>query len=195
MMSITLHEAIAARRSCRNFSSTPIAVAAIERLLWAGYGVTNGIGKRTAPSAGALHPLQIKLLAGRIDGVASGVYAIEPDAPSWRLMDNHDFRPDLEAAAYEEQPWLGAAAAVVCLCADILAPATEFVAQAPYGMRGYKYVHIEAGAVAQNMALQAVEEQLGAVLVAGFRDEHVASILQLQPHTAPIALLCLGNPA
>lgn len=195
VMSITLHEAIAARRSCRNFSLTPVTTAAIERLLWAGYGITGDAGKRVAPSADALHPLQIKLVAGRVEGVANGVYAIEAEAASWRCVGNQNVQPELEAAAYEEQPWIGAAAAVICLCADMLAPASEFVTQAPYGMRGYRYVYMETGAVAQNMALQAAEDRLGAVLVAGFRDVEVVSALQLEPHVAPVAMLCIGNPA
>lgn len=192
---MTLHEAITARRSCRSFSSQSVSFGMVERLLWAGQGVTDDAGNRTAPSAHALQPMHMCVVARRIHGIEGGIYNVAPGDLELDIITAADVRFQLEQAAYDDQPWIAEAAAIICLCADMLAPANEFASQSPYGMRGYRYAYIEAGAAAQNMALQAAEEDLGAVLVAGFRDEAVASILRLEPHIAPIALLCIGRPA
>src|SRR5699024_9162954 len=126
-------------------------------------------------------------------GIASGVYEVENDL-SWRAIAVEDVRARLAAAAYDDQPWISQAAACVCLCADVQTPAKAFADQAPYGLRGYKYVHFEAGAMAQNIALQAAACGLGAVLVAGFRDHAVSAALALPPNVSPLILMCIGAP-
>ncbi|WP_319518777.1 nitroreductase family protein [uncultured Martelella sp.] len=80
------------------------------------------------------------------------------------------------------------------LC-DMLAAAQAFFEQQPYGARGERYVYLEAGAVAQNIQLQAVEEGLGSVLVGGFDDEATAGVLELPAPLAPLTLMCIGFPA
>ena len=57
--SISLEQVISRRRSQRSFRPDPLPVAAIGQLLWAGQGITSVDGKRTAPSAGALYPLEL----------------------------------------------------------------------------------------------------------------------------------------
>lgn len=191
---MTLQEAITSRRSCRRFSQRAISFGVIERLLWAGQGVSDDAGNRTVPSAHALQPIELKLVAARVNSLPVGTYDVAAHDLELSRVTDGDVRTQLEQAAYDAQPWVEHAAAIVCLCADMRTPVQEFAAQEPLGRRGYQYVHIEAGGVAQNMALQAAEEDLGTVLVAGFRDDAVGSILHLQPHSEPIALLCIGKP-
>ena len=56
---ISLEKAIGKRRAMRAFRPDPLPTATIGQLLWAGQGVTSPDGKRAAPSAGALYPLEL----------------------------------------------------------------------------------------------------------------------------------------
>jgi SagB-type dehydrogenase family enzyme len=64
-----------------------------------------------------------------------------------------------------------------------------------YGGRAHRYVHMEVGAVAQNVAIQAVALGLGSVHVGAFRDDPVRELLELPADHAPLALLPVGRPA
>ncbi|HSB55457.1 MAG TPA: hypothetical protein VLD58_13940, partial [Gemmatimonadales bacterium] len=50
----------------------------VSQLLWAAQGITDEHGYRTAPSAGALYPLEIYLLVGAVDGLETGTYKYLP---------------------------------------------------------------------------------------------------------------------
>ncbi len=195
MNDITLQQALSRRRTCRTFADHPVPLAAVQRLLWAAQGRTDESGKRTAPSAHALCPLRLFVVAGNIEGLASGLHAVGPEDLALALTRSADLRPLLQNAALEEQPWIGEAAGIVTLCADFIAPSAAFAEQPPYGLRGERYIYIEAGAAAQNLQLQAVAEGLACVLVAGFRDEATAEILGLKAPLAPVLHLCFGWPA
>ena len=90
---ISLEKAIGKRRSRRAFRPDPPPVATIGQLLWAGQGVTSPDGKRAAPSAGALYPLEL--------------YAVTSQQVMHYLPDGHraetravsDLRPELKDAA------------------------------------------------------------------------------------------------
>jgi len=56
---ISLERAIGKRRSMRAFRPDPLPIVTIGQLLWAGQGITSPDGKRAAPSAGALYPLEL----------------------------------------------------------------------------------------------------------------------------------------
>jgi len=191
---ITLAQAMAERRTQREFSQQAVSLNIVQRLLWAAYGVSEDAGKRTSPSAHALHPLRLYTCVGRIEGVEPGVYAIAPNARDMNLHIDHDVRADLERVALEDQPWIGNAAGIITICADMVAATSAFADQPPYGTRGQRYVHIEAGAAAQNIYLQTAAEGLACVLVAGIQDEATAGVLNLAAPVAPVLHMCFGWP-
>ena len=191
---ISLREALTRRRTVRQFTQAPVPGAALERLILAAQGVTGAEGRRTAPSAHALCPLRLFVVAGRVDGLDSGLYAVEPAGLALAKLNDEDLRPALRQAAIGDPDWITDAACIVAIAADMTGPARHFADQPPYGTRGARYVHMEAGAAAQNLQLQAVAEGLGAVLVGGFHDEATANILGLEAPLAPLMLLCVGVP-
>ena len=195
MDEITLNQAMSIRRTWRDFEERAVPNDSLQRLLWAAQGITDESGKRTAPSAHALHPLRLFVVAGNIEGHHTGVYMVDREASNLTLVIQRDVRPELEDAALEDQPWIGAAAGIITICADFIAPSQAFAEQPPIGARGSRYVYIEAGTAAQNVHLQAAAEGLGCVLVAGFRDEATAEILGLEAPIAPVMHLCFGWPA
>ena len=79
----SVEEALKQRRSVRNYKDSPISLSDISQLLWAAQGITNSRGFRTAPSAGALYPLEVYLVAGNIENLPEG------DRKSTRLNSSH----------------------------------------------------------------------------------------------------------
>jgi SagB-type dehydrogenase family enzyme len=187
--------ALRARRSVRSFGAAAAEQASVRRLVQVALGAVTADGKRCAPSAHGLYPLRRYLTAGRVSGLAPGLYQCGAGDGGLALCRSGDLREQLQAAALEEQPWIGAAAFVLSICGDAAAATARFAGQMPYGQRGLRYMQLEAGAVAQNLMLQGAQEGLGSVLVAGFRDEETAAALQLPPPVAPIAHICFGTAA
>jgi len=194
-MDIPLSQALSRRRSVRVFSDQPIPLVALENILWAAEGRSGDGNRRTVPSAHALYPLRLFVLAGRVDGLESGLYATEPAGLKLRRINSADLRKALSMAAIGNPEWVENASCIIAICADMLAPAQAFIEQPPYGARGERYVFMEAGAAAQSIQLMAVAEGLGSVLVGGFDDEATARVLTLPSPLAPLALMCIGAPA
>ncbi len=187
-----LKDVLTGRRSIRAFDIQPVSMDALERLVWAAQGVTDDAGNRCAPSAHAMHPLRLLIAAGEIEGLATGLYTVDPKTATLQSIHSRDIRPALKAAAVDDQTWITDAPLIITICADMVTASQNFADQQPYGTRGPRYVFIEAGAAAQNTMLQAVAEGLGSVLVAGFRDEATADALGLKSPLAPILHICIG---
>ena len=174
------------RRSVRDYTDTPLVIADIGQLLWAAQGITHPRGLRTAPSAGALYPLGLYVVAGRIDGLPAGVYHYRPDLHRLQSMHSGDLRERLAHAALR-QMWLADAPAVVVIAAVYERTTRK------YGSRAARYVHVEAGHAAQNLFLQAGALQLDTVVVGAFDDDAVASLLQLPDAVQPLLLMPVGG--
>lgn len=184
----SVEHALALRRSVRHFSDAAITLGNIAQLLWSAQGITTPDGLRTAPSAGALFPLEITLVAGNIAGLTPGVYRYAKSGHALTTLAAGDRRSDLAGAALEQQ-WLQTAAAVLVFSA-IEARTTH-----KYGSRGINYIYIEAGHVAQNVFLQAQALGLGAAAVGAFDDARITGLMQMHEGEKPIYLMPLGIPA
>jgi SagB-type dehydrogenase family enzyme len=185
--SMPLETAIQLRRSIRNFAQTPLALADVGQLLWSAQGITLGAGLRAAPSAGALYPLEVDLVAVRVVGIEPGVYRYIPKTHTLVRRAPGDKGATLGAAALH-QGCVSQASAVVVLSAVYERTTRK------YGQRGIRYVHAEAGHAAQNVCLQAVALQLGTVHIGAFHDEEVSRVLQLADDEKPLVLLPIGKP-
>lgn len=193
MDDVTLLDALSRRRTRRDFAGRPIALSVVKRVLWAAQGLTDDAGNRTAPSAHGLHPLQLRVTVGAVEGLDNGLYDVDRNSQALRVLGDGDSRPELSKAALGDQPWMDSAACIVTLCADIDAVARHFADQPPQGERGLRYVYIEAGAAAQNALLCATAIGLGGVLVAGFDDQTTRQILNLEAPLSPLLHLCFGK--
>ena len=191
-LQISIDSTLISRRTAREFEDRPISLDAVGHLLFAGQGEIGN--RRTAPSAGALYPLRLLIAARAVDGLDPGLYAYRSGEHGLEPIRPGDISGALRDAALEEQPWIGEAAAVIAIVADTGAARTTFHEQPPEGRRGERYVYIEAGAIAQNMHLEATVLKLGAVLVAGFDDGPAAQALGLEENFDPVILFCVGSP-
>jgi SagB-type dehydrogenase family enzyme len=161
------------------------------RLFWAGQGISHSSGKRTAPSAHALYPLSLYLVAGESDDLETGLYLYEPRAHALDTVGHGDLRQELYGAALEDQPWVRDCAGLIVIAGDVAGTITEFAHQPPDGLRGQRYLYMEAGAAAENIALQAAELGLGTVVVGGFDDERVKEVMGVDCH--PLIMMPLGR--
>jgi SagB-type dehydrogenase family enzyme len=181
-----LAAALARRRSMREFGPQTLSLPETAQLLWATQGTSAADGRRTAPSAGALYPLEVHLVANRVDRLAPGAYRYRSAAHVLQATVPQ-LRPAALQSAAHGQAAVGAAAAVVVIAAVAQRSASK------YGSRAARYVAFEAGAAAQNLALQAVALGLGAVVIGAFDDKALAQLLQLPAGEQPLALLPLGG--
>ena len=185
---ISLEHTLQNRRSIRRFSKRSLTLAEISQLLWATQGVTHPAGYRTAPSAGALYPLDIFLVAGRVESLAAGVFHYRPAHHDLIPLTGGDLRTPLVRAALG-QGAVSSAPAVVVLTGAMARTTGK------YGDRGIRYVFMEAGHAAQNLALQAVGLELGTVMIGAFHDGQVGRVLGLPPDYVPLYLIPTGKPA
>ena len=185
---VALERALAQRRSLRSFADRPLALADAGQLLWAAQGVSDAAqGRRTAPSAGATYPLVLYLVAGRVDGLPSGVHRYDPATHRLSAVAGGDLRAAMADVA-RVQPWLRDAPALVVIAAQ---PART---AARYGARTERYVAIEAGAAAQNLLLQAVALGLGGTVVGAFDDAALRRLLPLADGEQPLLIVPVGHP-
>ena len=183
---MSVEKALGLRRSVRKFSSDPLTIADISQLLWAAQGVTSPGGYRTAPSAGALYPLEVYAVVGNVRGLSPGIYKYLPRDHALRRIDGNDRRDELCRAALG-QTYIRDAAVVFVICA-----VNERVT-GKYGARGNSYVLIEVGHAAQNISLQAVSLQIENVVVGAFHDHDVKRILKSAPDEDPLYILPVGH--
>ena len=180
--SMSLESILAQRRSLREFERRELTLAEIGQILWAAQGITDSDeGLRTAPSAGTLYPLEVYV------AISSGVFHYRPI--NHILVRNiwEDVRRQLRQTALD-QGWVEAAP-----CVFVIVGIYERTT-GKYGDRGIRYVHLEAGHVAQNILLQAVALGLGGVTVGAFRQRHVEQILDLREREKALYLIPVGQP-
>jgi SagB-type dehydrogenase family enzyme len=176
----SLEETLAQRRTARKFAEQPLTLAELGQLLWAAQGITRENGKRTAPSAGSLYPLEMYLVT------ADGVFHYEPNGHELVVISQGDPRSDLYQAA-ERQAQVRQAPAVFVMTAVYERTTGQYGKE-----RGTRYVHLEAGHAAQNMLLQAVALGLNAGPIGSFDDEQVQEVLQLPADHQPLYLIPVG---
>jgi SagB-type dehydrogenase family enzyme len=186
---LSLEGALRARKSEREYSDAPVSLGEVSQLLWAAQGVTHsraGYDMRTAPSAGALYPIELHLVAVRVDGLEAGHYRYRIGEHQLVEVSGEDRRRALTAAA-NDQDCVGDAAAVIVVTGVVARTAAK------YGQRAERYVHMEVGAVAENVLLQATALGLGSVWVGAFNDRQLGEVLRLAEGEAAYAMLPVGR--
>lgn len=178
---VPLETALSQRRSQRDFDTRALPLATLGQLLWAGQGTTDAAGRRAAPSAGGLYPVEL--------------YAVTPTEVAHYLPVGHrievrrqlDIRPRLQRAALDQSP-VGSA------------PVTIVVASVPgrtaakYGRLAATFIALEAGHVAQNILLEATTLRLAAVPIGGINAHAAADVLALLPGEDVLYLIPVGFP-
>jgi SagB-type dehydrogenase family enzyme len=182
----SLEELLRERRSVRDYADAPLTQDEVLKLLWAGQGITRVWGGRTAPSAGALYPLEIYLVAGDVENLSPGVYKYKPTQNTLSIVKDGDVRASLAATALGQN-------CVKKGAIDIVIAAVYERTTRKYGSRGQRYVHIEVGHAAQNICLQATALGLGLAAVGAFDDARVKNILGMSQDEMPLYVMPVGR--
>ena len=178
---VSLEEVLSQRRSTREFIPGPLSERQLSQLLWAAQGITSSEGYRTAPSAGALYPLEVYVV------LPAGFYHYDPARHRLDRISREDLRPALCHAAVEQQAIREAEAVFV------MTAVYERTSQKYGTARSGRYVHLEAGHAAQNLLLEAVALGLGAVPMGAFHDAEVQKALSLPRNHEPLYLIPAGK--
>ncbi len=181
--SVSFEEALAKRRSVRQFSGQALKQAQISQLAWAGQGITEPKGGlRTAPSAGATYPIELYF------ATEEGLFVYQPQQHSLEQILEQDVRNDLSATASTPEVVANAAC-------DIIVTGSVRKLTAQFRDKGETFMLLEAGHIAQNIQLQAVCLDLGSVAVGDFDTRGIGRICRLSRELEPIYIICVGYPA
>lgn len=180
----SVEESLLSRRSIRDYGKDSLNVEQISQLLWAAQGITEKWGGRTAPSAGALYPLEICLLVGEVIGLKPGLYRYDPEDQSISQLKASDLRKKVTQASLGQDEIQRAPATFII-------SAVYERTMVKYGERGIRYVHMEVGSVAENIYLQAESLGLGTVFIGAFDDQEVKKVLGIEAE--PLAIMPVGK--
>ena len=190
-----LADAIAARTSCRRFRQEAIPLGQVSDLLHSAYGVLGTVDlwgefcERPVPSGGGLYPLELYVLTQNVDGLRGGAYHYVPIAHLLEVVRPDPLPSLLTSEMFLGQPYLSDAAAIVVLTGVVERSLWK------YEDRGYRYLLLEAGHVAQNLNLCAAALGLGSLSLGGFFDEDVGALLRLDDDEEVVLYgIAVGQP-
>jgi len=170
-----LWEVLAARRSVRLFEGEPLSEVELSQLLWAAQGITaraQGYAFRTAPSAGALYPVETYVVLNSVSGIEPGVYHYAVEDHSLEQLRVGDLGIEAARAALDQR--MAALANIVFIWTAVFQRSKW-----KYRQRAYRYCYLDAGHLAQNVALAAVALGLGSCQIAALYDEEANRLLGL----------------
>jgi SagB-type dehydrogenase family enzyme len=191
----SLEEALTARISGRNMTPCLVTLMQVATLLHFGYGVTRtnketGLPRsfRIVPSGGALYPLEIFFYSARIEGLKAGLYHYSPSQHHLCLVREGEHARMVSESLL--QPELGRGASLIIFLTAIFERSVF-----KYQDRGYRYILLEAGHVAQNINLVANALGFSSVNIGGFFDREIDGFLELDGITqSTIYMIAIGTP-
>ncbi len=163
------------RRSIRKFIDKSLSLETLSFLLWASTGIQReeaGYFFRTAPSAGALYPIETYLVVNNVEDLKKGIYHYNIKKHCLELMKLGDFSNTISFAALNQ--YFCKKASVVFVWSAIF-----YRSKWKYNERAYRYIFIDAGHIAENLALASVYVDLGSCQIGAFFDDEVNEIFDL----------------
>jgi SagB-type dehydrogenase family enzyme len=187
---MTLPDAIQRRHSTREYGGDPLSsdeLATLVRHLDALRDASTA--RRTAPSSGALYPIEVYPIVHRVDDVRPGVYHYDVRDHGLSLVRSGDVRRDIMRIGLD-QDFLATANVVFAL--TLIYQRMRF----KYQDRSYRYGLLEAGHLGQNLYLTATAMGLGACAVGAFNDDGLNDLLRVDGREeVAVYLLAAGNHA
>jgi SagB-type dehydrogenase family enzyme len=192
-LTMPLGEAITTRVSSRDMKPSPLTLSNVATIMHYAYGVArNDIDAapralRTVPSGGALYPLEIFFHSTNVDGLLQGLYHFNPSMANIRFLRKGNATETICGLLL--QPNLAVGASLVIFITAIFERSIF-----KYQDRGYRYILLEAGHVAQNINLVATALGLGGVNIGGFLDRETDNFLDLDGVThSTIYMIAVGG--
>jgi SagB-type dehydrogenase family enzyme len=188
----SLWETLRNRRSVRSFTGEPISQTELATILWAAQGITDSQGRlafRTAPSAGALYPVETYVAVQAVQDLPTGIYYYQTLEHCLIQRSTGDAAQATASAALDQQFIIEAA---VTLFWTAVFERSEF----RYKERAYRYVYLDAGHIAQNAALAATALGLGSCQIGALYDDECNALLGVDgEHEGILYMTTIGHPA
>ncbi|MFH0850742.1 MAG: SagB/ThcOx family dehydrogenase [Candidatus Bathyarchaeota archaeon] len=174
---LDIREAIDRRVSVRAYSGEALSLAELSHLLWCTQGVKQTSPRlatlRTVPSAGARHCFETYALVNRVEGLKPGLYRFLAGQHKLQEVDlGQDAAEKVTKACLDQRFILSSAATFIWA-------AVAYRMMWRYGERGYRYMHLDAGHVCQNLYLSAEPVGCGVCAIAAFDDDALNQALGL----------------
>ena len=191
---LTLEKALRKRRTVRSFSPRAVSWSLLSRLLRSSAGVTGGMPVegsqgvvqrfRAWPSAGGLYPVEIYPVL--FEGPRQGVYHYVPFDACLEQLAKTPPKDEIRKNILSGQ-------------SEIEAPLLLVLTGVPgrtlqkYGERGYRFLLMEIGHVAQNILLTATALGLGACPIGGFYEDRLLETLGIERKETVLYVIALGH--
>lgn len=183
--------ALKRRKSIRHYSGKPLSLEELSYLLWASSGiqrVERGNAFRTAPSAGALYPIETYVLVDAVDGAAPGAYHYSVRTHRLEELRTGQLAHDIVLAALNQKMCIEAAAIFIWT-------AVFGRSKWKYKERAYRYIYLDAGHVAGNLTLAATGAGLGTCQIGAIFDDEVNAIIGVDgKQESAIYMSLVGHP-
>ena len=163
------------RRSKRNFTDTPMTLDELTILLWSSMGITADLGNyqlRTAPSSGALYPIETYLCIHNVEDVPEGIYHLNVKDWSLEGIKLGNFRDQAHRTLLEQTMTQKAAV-------NVIWTAVLERCESKYHERAYRYIWWDSGMVGENFLLAATALDLGACLMGAWFDDLAHDLLEI----------------
>jgi len=178
---ILLHDSLTKRRSVRAYLKKPLDLDTLSYLLWATSGINaimdsswGRMGLRTAPSAGACYPIETYIVVNQngVNGLDHGIYHYDIENHQLEVLFLGNFAELVKNACLEQE---------CCGSAPVIFVFTAIFNRTRYRYhnRGFRYIYLDAGHQAQNLALSLPGFGLGGVPIGAFYDDEINEILTI----------------
>jgi SagB-type dehydrogenase family enzyme len=189
---LSLDRILKQRKSIRNFQDKAISQVQLSYLLWASTGIQrieDGYEFRTVPSAGALYPIETYVVVNNVRKLEAGIYHYSVRSHELEQLKQGDFKQSITVGALGQG--MCAAAAAVFVWSAVFERCKW-----KYGQRAYRYIYLDAGHIAENLALAAVSLNLGSCEIGALYDDHVNVILGIDgTEESVLCMAVVGIPA
>jgi len=174
---VNLREVITRRTTIRNYAGKSVSLEELSHLLWCTQGVKalrdTYATLRTVPSAGARHAFETYLLINDVEGLEAGIYRyIALEHKLIKLAQGEDLAQQVAKACLNQEQVVRSA--VTFIWGAVVERMTW-----RYAERGYRYLHLDAGHVCQNLYLAAEVIGCGVCAIAAFDDDAINALLKL----------------
>jgi len=188
---LSFTEVLRERKSIRSFSFQPLNKVDLSFLLWASTGIQrteHNYEFRTAPSAGALYPIETYIVANNVEDLSEGIYHYNIKNHLLEEIKLGDFGSHLAHAALNQE---------MCVDASVIFIWTAVFRRSKwkYSQRAYRYIYLDAGHIAQNLALATESIKCGSCEAGAFFDDEINSIVGIDgTEESTILLSVVGYP-
>lgn len=158
-LGLDLDDAIRKRRSARDYSDKPISKLELSRLLY----------YTAAPSIESIYPIELYIVVNNVEGIDKGIYHYNPSEHAIELLKQGEHSLQIADACLGQQLVGNANVAII--------KTALFKRIKPYGNRGYRYIHLDAGMIGENIYLEAISMGFGVCGIGAFFDDQINEML------------------